>query len=118
MRLLFLISSVLLLAIAGCKRSEEPAPASATNASSGNPITAPVDYLGAVAQAKKVSEKTLNPAALNNAVQQFNAIEERYPRDIQELVDKGYLAALPSVPPGMKIEYNPQNGQVRIAGQP
>ena len=83
------------LVLAGC--SEEPksadkAAAGSTpkvdlnNNSSGNPLTAPVDYLGAVAKAKKTAEKGAETAALNQQVQLFYAQEGRYPKDLNELV--------------------------------
>jgi len=111
-----LLGAFFVFALIGCKKAEEPAPAQATNraASSGNPLTAPVDYLGAVAQAKKVSEKTINLAALNNAIQQFYAIEERFPASLNELVEKRYFPSLPTAPVGMKIAYNPKTGEVRM----
>src|SRR5579859_5927983 len=44
--------------LVGCNdKSNTPAPAAATNAS-GNPLTAPVDYLGAVARAQQSAVKT------------------------------------------------------------
>ncbi|MCI0534418.1 MAG: hypothetical protein L0Z50_04245 [Verrucomicrobiales bacterium] len=112
-QLLFL---ALLLLATGCKRSTETAPASSTNqaSSSGNPMTAPVDYLGSIANAKKVSEKTINLASLNNAIQQFNAMEERFPKDLNELVEKHYLSSVPAAPAGMKLAYNPQTGEIKI----
>src|SRR5262245_39901268 len=115
---LLLVSFVLLVG-ASCKRAPET-PAQPTNppSASGNPVTAPVDYLGAVAQAKKFSEKAINLAALNNAIQQFNAMEERFPKDLNELVEKRYLANLPIAPAGMRLAYNPQSGEVRILKQP
>ena len=111
---------VLALALIACNRSEEtaaPKPQPQPPSSSGNPLTAPVDYLGAVAKAKKVSEKTINLVSLNNAIQLFNAQEERLPKSIDELVAKHYLAAVPAVPVGMRIAYNPQTGDVKIVPQ-
>ena len=110
------MAGMLLLLGCGGKQGDPVATQKATNqpASSGNPLTAPVDYLGAVAQAKKFSEKTINLAAINNAIQQFNAMEERLPKNLNELVEKHYLAVLPSSPPGMSIAYNPRSGEVRV----
>ena len=116
-RLLFV--AALLFAIIGCQKADDAASAKPTNqaSASGNPITAPVDYLGAIAQAKKVSEKTITFSSLNNAIQQFNAMEERFPKDLNELVEKHYLPSVPAVPTGMKLAYNPQTGEVRIFRQ-
>ena len=76
--------TLLAVASAGCGRNDQSSSTKSTNApaASGNPITAPVDYLGAVAKAKKSSEKTIEVVSLNQAVQQFNAAEGRYPKDL------------------------------------
>ncbi|MCX8156338.1 MAG: hypothetical protein N3J91_07825 [Verrucomicrobiae bacterium] len=104
-----------LVGAVGCEQKSPNQKAPATNtAGSGNPLTAPVDYLGAAAQAKRVSEKTVDLAALRQAIQLFYAQEDRYPRDLQELVSEKYLGALPPPPAGMEIKYNPANGEVSI----
>src|SRR2546422_9768784 len=72
------------LALAGCSKKEAKSTASSTNEnySSGNPLTAPVDYLGAIAKAKKSAEKTVETVSLNQAIQQFSVAEGRYPKDL------------------------------------
>src|SRR6266480_2258630 len=96
------------LALAGCSKKETKSTSSATNEnySSGNPVTAPVDYLGALAKAKKSSEKTIDTVTLNQAVQQFNVAEGRYPKDLNELITEKYMPRLPEPPYGMKIVYD------------
>jgi hypothetical protein len=107
------------LAFAGCSKQESAAPAktdySATT--SGNPATAPVDYLGAVGKAKKFSEKVVDTASLNQAIQLFYAQEDRFPKDLNELVKEKYLASLPTPPPGTRFDYNPQSGTVKVVRQ-
>jgi hypothetical protein len=82
-----------------------------------NPLNAPTDYLGAMGKAKKMSEKVIDQAAINQAIQLFNVQEERFPKDLQELVTKKYLGALPPPPIGMKFSYNPANGEFKIVKQ-
>jgi hypothetical protein len=115
--LLFVIAG---LVLAGCGKKETKAPAQPTNqpAASGNPLAAPVDYLGAVSQAKRVGQKTADLASLNKAIQLFEAQEERFPKDLNELVTKHYLPSLPAPPYGMRILYNPSSGEVKIVRQP
>lgn len=112
------LAGLLLLAIApsGCSGKEEKSAKESTNAptATGNPITAPVDYLGSVAKAKKVSEKTIDTASLNQAVQLFQASEGRLPKDLNELVTEKYLTRLPDAPYGMKIVYDGSTGQVKV----
>jgi hypothetical protein len=101
------------LLFVGCGKRDSTS--QTTNASSsGNPVTAPVDYLGAVAKAKKAAEKSLDTSAINQAVQLFQAQEGRLPKSLNELVTKQYLRSLPPPPNGMKYDYNPQTGQVRV----
>ena len=109
---LFLLAGFFL---AGCGQEEAP-PAQPTNAaatSSGNPLTAPVDYLGAVVKAKKVADKTLNNAGFTQAIQMFQAAEGRLPKSLNELVPD-YLHSLPEPPAGMKYDYSPATGQFKV----
>lgn len=117
---------VLGMIVAGCgepakspdKAKVESAPKIDLNQnSSGNPVTAPVDYLGAVAKAKKTAEKGVDTAALNQQVQLFYAQEGRYPKDLNELVAMKYLPALPPTPYQMKFSYDPKTGQVKVIPQ-
>jgi len=110
---------VFTLGLGGCGKKEGAANSKTTNApvASGNPITAPVDYLGAVAKAKRLSEKTIDTASLNQTIQLFQASEGRLPKDLNELVTEKYLPRLPDAPYGMKIIYNPANGQVKVVPQ-
>jgi len=104
------------LALVGCGKKESQSSASSTNEnnSSGNPLTAPVDYLGAVAKAKKSAEKTVETVSLNQAIQQFSVAEGRYPKDLNELVTEKYLTKLPDAPYGMKIVYDAAKGEVKV----
>ncbi len=93
------------LALSGCGKKEAKSTASSTNDSnsSGNPLTAPVDYLGAVAKAKKSAEKTVETVSLNQAIQQFSVV-----------VTEKYLTKLPDAPYGMKIVYDAAKGEVKV----
>jgi hypothetical protein len=104
------------LALSGCGNQEAKPTTSSTNAnnSTGNPLTAPVDYLGAIAKAKKSAEKTVETVSLNQAIQQFSAAEGRYPKDLNELVTEKYLPKLPEAPYGMKIVYDAAKGEVKV----
>jgi hypothetical protein len=113
---LLLVSALLL---SGCSKKQEAAAASKTNEpASGNPITAPVDYLGAIAKAKKMSEKTIDATSMNQAIQLFYAQEDRFPKDLNELVTKHYIASLPPPPAGSRYVYNPQTGAISFAKEP
>ena len=114
-------SFILFVLVAGlcvaCKKSEDAASSTGSNsapAASGNPVTAPVDYLGAVGKAKRTADTKLETASMNKAVQLFYAQEGRYPKDLNELVRPEYLPRLPTPPPGMKLDYNRTTGEVKI----
>jgi hypothetical protein len=107
--------------LAGCGErspsSSDTSAASSTSVSdnsSGNPVTAPVDYLGAVAQGRQSALKTIDTAQLKQAIQNFQATEDRPPASLDELVAKGHLRQLPAPPPGMKLQYDPKTGAVSI----
>ncbi len=115
-----LVPALLAFVITGCgQKQESPAPAkpAAAPASSGNPLTAPTDYLGAVAKAKKLSEGTIETASVGNAIQLFQAQEGRFPKDLNELVTQKYLAALPKPPYQMKFDYNAKTGEFKVVPQ-
>lgn len=109
---LAVVSSLLLTA---CGRKESKTePGSTNTSSSGNPVTAPVDYLGAVGQAKKHAEKVIDTSSISKAIDLFQAQEDRFPTNLNELVTSHYLGALPAAPYGMKYKYDPQSGKVSV----
>lgn len=108
-------------ALAGCsKKKEVPVAAAPTNDTaevSGNPLTAPADYLGVMAKAQKSAVRVVDTASLDRAIQMFHVEEERFPNNLQELVAKRYMPSIPAPPYGMKYDYNPQTGKLRIVKQ-
>ena len=80
-------------------------------------ITAPVDYLGAVGQAKQSSVKKIDLAELTKAIQMFEATEERLPKDLNELVSMKYIREIPKAPYGQKIVYDANTGAVKIVAE-
>ena len=104
------------LLLPGCgQKGAEPTPS--TNASSGNPLTAPVDYLGAAAKAKRAADKTVSTVGINQAIQLYQAQEGQLPKTLNDLVAKQYLPSIPPAPAGMKYDYNPQTGAVKLVPQ-
>ncbi len=113
MKALPILSLVAGLLFAGCKKEEASPPKSST-APGGNPLTAPVDYLGAAARAKQNAAKIVSSAGLDKTIQLYYANEGRYPKDLNELIRPDYLNAIPPPPTGMQYSYNPTNGVVRL----
>jgi hypothetical protein len=123
------------LAVAGCEKKSgtPPAPPASNGANTaatavapeapaptpsarpgGNPLAAPGNYGEALAGAQGLALRTVDIASVNSAIQQFNASEDRYPKDLNELLAEHYLVKIPATPPGTQLEYDPQQGTVRI----
>jgi len=110
-----LLPLVLLAAtLAGCGDQEATTPAKADNFSSGNPVTAPADYLGAVNKAQQSAVKAVDLAQVRSAIKLFQGSEDRFPASLNELVAKRYVGRLPQLPNGYAYQYNPQNGNVAV----
>lgn len=98
----------------GRERSE---PASGTNgaaAATAGGLSAPADYLGAVNRAGKSAVESVDLASVQQAIQQYQAGEKRAPETLEDLVTKGYLAALPIAPAGQHFVYDRATGRVRL----
>lgn len=118
MKTITLVSSVVALLATGCGQGSKPGPGGATNqAAEPSPLTAPVDYLGAVGKAKQTAIKTVDVASINQAIQMFHVEHGRFPKSLDELVEEKYLPRIPDAPYGMKIEYDAQTGKVRVVKQ-
>jgi hypothetical protein len=96
--------------LAGCGDSSKKA-TQAYNAVS-NVVDAPLNYVGAVVQAKKYSENVIDVSYVNQDIQMFNASEGHYPKDLQEMVPE-YLAKMPVVPLGYKLVYDTNTWTVK-----
>jgi ABC-type Fe3+-hydroxamate transport system substrate-binding protein len=114
-----LVAAVVVLAGCGDSSSKKTTTA-ATNAEpkydTGNPLTAPADYLGAVVQAQKHAEKVIDVSYINQAIQLFQANEGRLPKDLNELVPN-YMGKLPVPPYGTKLVYDATAGTVKVVKQ-
>jgi len=94
-----------------CSKKQTSKPQSS---SSGNPVTAPVDYLGAAVRAKQNAQKTVGVVGLQQTIQLFQAQEGRLPKDLNELVGPNYLSSLPAPPIDSRFDYNPATGEVKV----
>lgn len=110
---LFIISIVLLLAT-GCSGDKSQPETQEDDDSTGNPLTAPVDYLGAVGQAHKTAISSTALNSIRQAIRLFHASEGRFPKTLNELVDTGTIGKLPDPPVGKSFEYQSETGQVDI----
>ena len=104
------VALVLLTACGGANKQDD----AKKDAPGQNPLNAPTDYVGALAKGKKKSEATIGALQVAPAIQQFNAAEGRFPKSLQEMIDEGYLTAVPAAPNGMKADYNPETGEFKF----
>jgi len=114
--ILFLTAATSLL-LAGCGDKSNPAGQTTNAATGGNPLTAPVDYLDAMAKAKQSAVKTVDVASLNKAIQMFQVDQGRFPKDLNELVTEKYMPKIPAAPYGTKLEYDASAGKVKVVKQ-
>ena len=110
--------SVLLAAcfLAGCGGKTDTSSQDTNASSSGSALTAPVDYLGAVAKGKQRAEKTVGSVdanSLNQIISIFNVENGRNPNTLQELVPK-YIPRLPDAPTGFEFAYDAGSGTVKV----
>jgi hypothetical protein len=104
--------------LGGCGESSQSSSTSSTNAaSSGSPVTAPVDYLSAVAKGKQSAEKTIDTTSLDKAIQMFGVDHGRNPTDLNELVQGKYIPKIPDAPYGTKLVYDATAGTVTVQKQ-
>ncbi len=99
--------------LAGCGNGDK----GSSGASSGSPVTAPVDYLGSVTKAEHSAVKSIDLSALTKAIQMFQVEQGRLPKDLNELVTMKYIAKIPEAPVGQKILYDASAGTVKITAQ-
>jgi hypothetical protein len=81
-----------------------------------NVVDAPLNYIGAVVDAKKHAENVIDVSYINQDIQMFNASEGRYPKDLQELIPN-YLGKMPDVPYGYKLVYDTNSYTVKAVPQ-
>lgn len=123
MRMLLLIPVVAGVVLTGCSQNSNSSSTSApaTNAAqashaTGNSASATPNYGGVLGQAQNFSINQIDLAQLKQAIQDFNAAEGHYPKDLQKLIPN-YLAKMPKTPAGYQINYDPANGTVKVVRQ-
>lgn len=118
MKCLFIVFVGCALVLTGCgEKSQDTEAGTNSQSSSGNPLTAPVDYLGGIVKAKQKADKTVlnvDTATLEQAIVTFQIEKGRAPKDLNEVVVGQFITRLPTVPEGMKLAYDPQTGKVSV----
>jgi outer membrane PBP1 activator LpoA protein len=110
----FLTSIAAAAVLAGCGDKSGSSP---QGANSVNTATNGFEgYVNSLGQAQKSADKTIDVSYLNQAVQQFNVQEGRYPKTLEELTPS-YVAKIPEVPVGYKLDYDATKGEVKVVPQ-
>jgi len=112
---LLITSAIIVFLAAGCgEKSDKSTQPTNAAASDGNPLNAPANYLGGLAKGQQSAVKTVDTSSLNQHIQLFNVQEGRFPKDLNELVEKKYIPKIPEAPHGMKIVYDANAGSVKV----
>ena len=101
----------------GCGPSSGSSQASSTNAGDNATKADNVPYIGAMAKAERNAGATVDVVSLKPSIDQFQVDKGRYPKDLNELVQEKYISKVPDAPYGMKIDYDPATGTVKVVKQ-
>jgi hypothetical protein len=91
---------------AGCGNKE-----GAEGKKGGDPVSG---YVRGTLEAKEHATGSVGLSVLQANIKLYNASEQGYPKSLDDLVKKGYVASLPPAPVGKKYSYNASNGSVKI----
>ena len=108
--LAFPLVTILLVSCNDASSPPRNGPASESSSVAG----ASADYLKSTAAAHQKAVKTIDLTAINKAIEAFYVQEGRFPKTLQELVDKDLMRTLPSLPPGIEYSYDTNTGLVTL----
>jgi hypothetical protein len=97
------------LLLTGCGNDQQPKPAAG-----GSPLDTRGDYLSTVVKNEASAIKNIDTASLKKAIDEFNVQEGRLPKSLDELVQTKFISEVPAAPAGMKIDYDPATGLVKV----
>jgi hypothetical protein len=116
MKAIVLLPVAALILLTGCGQSGN-APQPSTNAADNATKADNVPYIGAMVKAERNANVTADVATLKPAIDQFQVDKGRYPKDLNELVTEKYISKVPEAPYGMKVDYDPATGAVKVVRQ-
>ena len=111
MKINFLVLMAAVFILSGCGDSSKPGTVANTVS---NTVNAPTEYLGTIVKARLSAEKSIDTISINQAITYFSEAEGRYPTNLDELVTKHHLHAIPKPPYGMKFVYDAATGTVKV----
>ncbi len=117
MKKLFFVYCLPLGLLIGCDQpggqSQEQQPPRQESRESGNPATAPADYVGAVLNAQQHASVRMSIITVSEAVKGFKAFEGRLPNDLEEVAHM-IPGGIPDLPAGLSFHYDPETGEVTV----
>lgn len=78
------------------------------------PLNAPLKYGETIGRTVKKAKAMDDILYLKNKINTFHIQEGRYPKSLEELVEKGYIEKLPSPPEGMQFVYDSKTGDITL----
>lgn len=108
-------TSLILMFTLGCSDTSDPVNGEEA-APSSEPATrtGPTGYLQTTVAQRGRAEEVSGLRSVQQVVDMFSFEEERHPRNVAELLEKGYLERLPPLPRGREFVLDPQTGKVEI----
>jgi hypothetical protein len=119
------------LVLTGCPEKRRPAgsatkpkpaantPATAPDAEKKTTASGPLaEYGRNLVNAEKTAKQVTGLVTLEQAVRQFEVVEGRFPRNLDELIAGRYLGKLPNPPHGKRFAYDAKTGKVNMESLP
>ena len=110
------LSAALMLLSAGCSKEEDTAgtETGTERKTSDNPLRAPGTYMRTVVvDAPRHAKETIHHTAIQQEINQFWGLKERYPASLEEL-EQWRSAKLPDLPRRMEYRYDPNTGHLEV----
>ncbi|MCM8809830.1 MAG: hypothetical protein NC917_00925 [Candidatus Omnitrophica bacterium] len=106
-KLIFLSGIVFLFFIIGCGKKKEQ---------ELTPLNAPMEYGKIIERTMKKAKAMDSIIYLRNKINTFQLQEGRYPKSLDELIEKGYInkEEMPKPPEGMQFVYDPKTGKLEV----
>ncbi len=100
------------------QKAATPAPAKTEPESKSTAVGPLADYGKNLSNAEKSAAQVTGLTMLTQAVKQFEVMEGRFPRTLDELIVGRYFAKLPVAPRGKRFVYDAKTGKVAVEALP
>ena len=117
MKMPICLSLLAALTLTACGDKQGASGGTTNSIANPKPQNALGDYGSALANGQNRAVKTVDLSSLNQAVAMFNVDQGRFPKTLDELVQKQYMTKLPAPPRGMKIVYDAAAGKVSVVNE-